>query len=295
MTSYASIVFSSVDRLGNLLLGISTVMITADRLDIPLYLVDQTHHRDWFDVTGRKYRQNQLLPYDPDEERPPEPIWFRRDYDAFCSDVPLFQVQHRNVLLRHVGPLLYAGLPDPTPLPPDHLVIHVRSGDIMNDGPNHHAYIQPPLAYYRAVIDRNVYRHVTIVTEPDQRNPVLGMLRTVYKNRSDVQLTIQSASVQQDAGLVLRATHLCVGTGTFGQALSLASQHVQKLYCFATHVLFYPEADYDIRVLETVEPFPQRSVTRAEFQELCARDWTVRERDMTNFVEVPLRFWDEGR
>lgn len=293
--NYASIVFSSIDRLGNFLFGLSTVMIAADRLDVPLYLVAQIYNCDWFDVTGRKYARGILSLYQPGEE-PPAPVWFRRDFDAMCSDVPLFQAQHRAVLVRSVAPLLYAGLADATPLPPDHLVVHVRSGDVMNDDcTNHHAYIQPPLVYYCAVIDRYDYRHVTIVTEPDQRNPVLAMLQAAYRDHPHVQLRIQSASVKEDAGLVLRATHLCVGTGTFGQALSLASTRLQRLYCFQTHVLFYAEADYDIRVLETVEPYPARSMSLAAFREVCAGAWTVRERDMTGFVETPLRFWDEGR
>ena len=57
------------------------------------------------------------------------------------------------------------------------LVIHLRSGDIMNSG--HSVYIQPPLQFYIDVIESKKWNDIYIITE-HQNNPCFNSLIKKY-------------------------------------------------------------------------------------------------------------------
>jgi hypothetical protein len=61
----------------------------------------------------------------------------------------------------------------------DDLVIHLRSGDIMNKG--HPCYIQPPLSFYDEVINLRKWKNIYIITEHNN-NPCLTSLKNKYTN-----------------------------------------------------------------------------------------------------------------
>jgi len=105
------------------------------------------------------------------------------------------------------------------------LVMHIRSGDIMNTN-CHSFYVQPPFSFYKKVIDENNYKRIIIVTEPDKRNPAIQLIQNNYQN-----VTIQSTNLYEDVSCILNAKNfLCNSTGTFGHMLALMSKNLKKLY-----------------------------------------------------------------
>jgi hypothetical protein len=183
--------------------------------------------------------------------------------------------------------------PSPLPTLPDScLVIHIRSGDIFAH--NFHCfYIQPPLAYYTHILDTHPeYTNVLLVTESDQRNPVITALRDRYPER----VTIQSSSVEKDVQLILSAKHLVVGTGTFGAYLALSSMGLRRLFCFERHNVWYPNAPYEILVKGVVNQKYPLQWSREAFQNgtMTREDYIVETLDPSTFQYEPKLYWNAG-
>ena len=105
------------------------------------------------------------------------------------------------------------------------LVIHIRSGDIFG-GWIHKNYIQPPLSFYKKIINEFEYSDVLIVTQPDKKNPCIDGLLSW---NSDIKL--QCGTLSEDVSAILKAKNLVIGFGTFGWMLSLLSDRIHNLYC----------------------------------------------------------------
>ena len=107
----------------------------------------------------------------------------------------------------------------------DTLVIHIRSGDIFAHEHNPpHDYVPNPLCYYLNLIEE--YDKIIVVTEPDNRNPIIDELRKIEK------VTVQSDSVGEDFATLMGAKNLASsGTGTFAVAAALCSSNLKNFYC----------------------------------------------------------------
>ena len=107
----------------------------------------------------------------------------------------------------------------------DTLVIHIRSGDIFG-GWTHKNYVQPPLSFYKKIINESENSDVLIVTQPDKRNPCIeGLLSW------DSNIKVQCGTLREDVSAMLKARNLVIGFGTFGWMLSLLSDRIYNLYC----------------------------------------------------------------
>jgi hypothetical protein len=103
----------------------------------------------------------------------------------------------------------------------DELYIHIRSGDTFSSRP-HNAYVPPPLAYYTSIIP--YYKHTTVVTERDMKNPCIHELNkcnSVY---------VTSNSLEKDIKILSNAYNLVIGFGTFGFLIYLLNENIQNLY-----------------------------------------------------------------
>ena len=103
------------------------------------------------------------------------------------------------------------------------LVIHIRSGDIFSYKP-HPYYMQPPLCYYTHIINSGSYKRIIIVCE-DTKNPVVGKLLTLYPNLCEHKIQ----SLTEDIKIILGASIIVCGHGTFIPSLSLLSKHAQTI------------------------------------------------------------------
>lgn len=120
--------------------------------------------------------------------------------------------------------------PAPQALPRDHLVIHLRGGDVF--GPRRpRTYGQPPLAYYEFVLTLEQWSAVTVVHE-DGGNPVLEpMVSLLGKLGIDYQLQ-SSNRLLDDLGVLLSARTLVAGRGTFIPAVAGLSRNLERIYYF---------------------------------------------------------------
>jgi hypothetical protein len=122
-------------------------------------------------------------------------------------------------------------------LPSDHMVIHLRGGDVF--GPRKPAaYGQPPLGYYELLLDSRSWSAVTIVHE-DLRNPVLAPLLEGCRQRG-LPVFEQSGSVQEDIAFLLRAQTLVAGRGTFVPAIAGLSRHAKEVFYFEDKFTLFP-------------------------------------------------------
>lgn len=123
------------------------------------------------------------------------------------------------------------------PLPKDHMVVHLRGGDVF--GPRKPAaYGQPPLGYYELLLDAQTWSGVSIVHE-DLLNPVLEPLKAACAKRG-IPVFEQSGSVQEDIAFLLRGKTLVAGRGTFMPAIAGLSRHATQLYFFEDKFSLFP-------------------------------------------------------
>ena len=64
---------------------------------------------------------------------------------------------------------------------PNELYIHIRSGDIFLKPCKESSYAQPPLCFYKTIIDNNKFNRIYIISQNDL-NPVINELKKAYKN-----------------------------------------------------------------------------------------------------------------
>lgn len=129
----------------------------------------------------------------------------------------------------------------------DTLVMHIRSADVVAKNPNS-VYVQPPLSFYRHVIEAFQYATIVIVTSSDLGNPVITPLLNLYHNR----IRIHSSSINSDIAILLSARNLLVNSrGSFGRMCMLMSRNVE-----VSHQPFYVRSEafnsyHDSRCLNT--------------------------------------------
>jgi len=130
--------------------------------------------------------------------------------------------ESRSILKTYVLP--NCRFPELTPT--DTLVIHMRGGDILRKSPPPHAgYVQPPLSFYKRVIEDCPVKDIIILTE-EVPNPCAKIIQSIYPN-----CIIQTSTVINDVSTFLKATHVCFNSaGTFGRILASMSPNVKMAY-----------------------------------------------------------------
>lgn len=101
------------------------------------------------------------------------------------------------------------------------IVIHIRSGDIFDDG--HPYYIQNPLNYYLELI--SIYDKAIVVSSQPFNNPVIAYLI------DNPKVEIQSSTIEEDFNILTNAKNLATsGVGTFAIAAAMCSKKIENLY-----------------------------------------------------------------
>lgn len=98
--------------------------------------------------------------------------------------------------------------------------IHFRGGDIFSSNP-HKAYVQPPLSYYKNII--NEYDIIKLICE-DKKNPCINELL----KQKNVQYI--SNTLEKDLSSLSNVSNLIIGFGTFGFLLYLMNPYLKNLY-----------------------------------------------------------------
>ena len=141
----------------------------------------------------------------------------------------------REIVRTYIRPL-FNRLPAQIPAKPDdELLIHIRSGDIFGTwvAPQ---YPQPPLAFYRMVIDRLLAEgriaSIKLVFE-NRLNPVIPALEAWIAARG-IPFSTQSGALTDDVAALMNGRYLVFGLGTFGPGVCQLSDRVEQVFYFAS-------------------------------------------------------------
>ena len=105
----------------------------------------------------------------------------------------------------------------------NHVVLHIRGGDIFSKNP-HGDYINPPIYYFKTILDSNNYKRIILISE-DRLNPTVGELLKLYPN---IEFKIQS--LEEDIKLLLASKNVIMSFGTFVPRLLTLSNRIEKMY-----------------------------------------------------------------
>lgn len=157
-----------------------------------------------------------------------------------------------------------ANKPDPQFLPEDHLVIHLRGGDVFGDR-KPASYGQPPLAFYDLILNREKWSAVTVVHQ-DLKNPVLDSLLQSCKARK-MHVTTHSGAAKDDIKVLLTAKTLVAGRGTFMPAVVGLSRVVSRVFFFEDKFSVHPTVtDLDVIRVRDAEGTYVREVLSNNWQ-----------------------------
>jgi hypothetical protein len=179
-------------------------------------------------------------------------------YQADCFQHPIrYDRDRKSVFQKHIYPLLWHKrrwetmrdlvMAKEEEVRADTLVINMRSGrDIFREEPPpQNDYMQPPLSFYKHVIESHGYDDCLIVTEADRQNPCIDALMK-WNNR--IRLRAHT-TVIGDARTLLRAEHLITCHSTFSWCLALMSKNLKTLYQPSTCQIRGVD-DIDVRTYE---------------------------------------------
>jgi hypothetical protein len=106
----------------------------------------------------------------------------------------------------------------------NHVVLHIRGGDICSGTNIHGGYITPPIYYYKTILDSNNYKRIILISE-DRLNPTVDKLLKLYPK---IEFKIQS--LKEDIKLLLSSKNVIMSYGTFVPSLLIVSNRIKKLY-----------------------------------------------------------------
>lgn len=105
------------------------------------------------------------------------------------------------------------------------VVVHVRGGDVFGVGPPG-VYLQPPIAFYQAVLSLPQYEGYNIVLcAEDRLNPVIDILRRQFKTRLKI-----ITNLQRSVAAIIGAQHLVLGHSSFSEMLSMMAPELVSVY-----------------------------------------------------------------
>ena len=105
------------------------------------------------------------------------------------------------------------------------LFIHIRSGDIFDTSTSvHPEYIQPPLDFYKKIIDIHPSRKIIILYE-DTKNPVVNVLKSLYPTALFYSLDLPTT-----ISVFMNSRHIVCGTGTFISSILYFNTSIDSVY-----------------------------------------------------------------
>lgn len=157
----------------------------------------------------------------------PQFIW-RSDFFEAGLAIHAFDEQ-ASAFLRPLLQQLYASLLDNDLVSDGVLTIHLRSGDIF--GPNPHpGYGQPPLAFYKKIVNSGNWERVELVTE-DSLNPCQEPLLSYLAERG-IPASVTGDRLEAATRALSRARNLVASRGTFAPAILYLAETTKRVFVF---------------------------------------------------------------
>jgi hypothetical protein len=110
------------------------------------------------------------------------------------------------------------------------LWIHFRSGDIFRGNNPHPLYGQPPLAFYKKIINERKWKSINLVFE-DMGNPCLSSLIKYFTDTKQ-EFQLFSSDLKSDIEHLLMAQNLIIARGTFIIPIIDISDNIKTIYGF---------------------------------------------------------------
>ena len=128
------------------------------------------------------------------------------------------------------------------------LHIHIRSGDIFSRNGGHSYYVQPPVQYYKKIIESRNWENIVVVYE-DDKNPCVNSLKNLKFNN----MRFQSSSLINDVEELCCSSNLAIGFGTFGFLIYLINDKLQNLYIPSYVLNELPEGEWGEIILNVID------------------------------------------
>ena len=113
------------------------------------------------------------------------------------------------------------------------LYIHIRSGDIFRCSVPHYMYGQPPLAFYKKILNYQDWDQVHLVYEDDS-NPIIKPL-VAFLEHKKIAYHTHSSGLISDIESLFKAQNLMIGRGTFIYPILCLSKNIKKVFAFEGH------------------------------------------------------------
>lgn len=107
---------------------------------------------------------------------------------------------------------------------PKDLYIHIRSGDIYKKFFPHVSYSQPPLCFYRSIINNKKFREIYIITQ-NNKSPMIKKLKEEYP-----QIILNFTSIEHDLSALINAYNLVGSISSFIHVCLILNENVKDYY-----------------------------------------------------------------
>ena len=107
---------------------------------------------------------------------------------------------------------------------PKDLYIHIRSGDIYSSYYVHRSYPQPPLCFYKSILNHNKYRNAYIITE-NNKSPIIKKLVKEYP-----QIILNFNSVRNDLAVLINSYNLVGSVSSFVQVCLMLNDNIENYF-----------------------------------------------------------------
>jgi hypothetical protein len=104
----------------------------------------------------------------------------------------------------------------------DDLYIHVRSGDIFIYP--HSPYAQPPLCFYREILNNNKYNKVYLIAQ-DKNNPIIEKILKEYSN-----VIFMQNSLKEDISYLINAYNIVASISSFLNSIIQLNYNLKTLF-----------------------------------------------------------------
>ena len=158
------------------------------------------------------------------------------------------------------------------------LTIHLRSGDVFGSR-NASGYGQPPLAFYRLVIQAKDWGGVTLVYQ-DTSNPVVLELEKFCKAQG-FRVILQTGTILEDLRVLLGAKNLVAGRGTFIPGIAGLSSECRRIYFFEDKCNMVPQKSG----IEFIKVIDKGQVYRVE---VLSNNWNNTPQQRQLMIEYPI-------
>lgn len=128
------------------------------------------------------------------------------------------------------------------------LYIHIRSGDIFRRSHNKY-YAQPPLCFYKKIINENKYNNIYILSNGHE-NPVVDKLLKLYP-----KIQFLHGSVEYAISVIVNAFNFVMAFSTFSSTLIWLNNNLKNFYIFGDNYFIPNHNKYKIHRWQQIHYF----------------------------------------